>query len=70
MAFAEPVIGPAASGRTRWLNPSYELHSKKTELPRRSEMTLRARSDILHCGKAVRLFVLGAPVSRSLLIET
>ncbi len=21
--FAEPVIGPATSGRTRWLNPSY-----------------------------------------------
>jgi len=41
--FAEPVIGPATSGRTRWLNPSYELHSKKTELPRRSEMTRWAR---------------------------
>jgi hypothetical protein len=23
MGFAEPVIGPATSGRTRWLNPSY-----------------------------------------------
>jgi hypothetical protein len=43
MDFAEPVIGPATSGRTRWLNPSYELHSKKTELPRRSEMTRWAR---------------------------
>jgi hypothetical protein len=21
--FAEPVIGPATSGRTRWLNPGY-----------------------------------------------
>jgi hypothetical protein len=26
MRFAEPVIGPATSGRTRWLNPSYGLH--------------------------------------------
>jgi len=43
MGFAAPVIGPAASGRTRWLNPSYELHSKKTELPRRSEMTRWAK---------------------------
>jgi hypothetical protein len=25
MGFAEPVIGPATSGRTRWLNPSYGL---------------------------------------------
>ena len=25
MGFAEPVIGPATSGRTRWLNPSYAL---------------------------------------------
>jgi hypothetical protein len=23
MGFAEPVIGPATAGRTRWLNPSY-----------------------------------------------
>jgi hypothetical protein len=22
--FAEPVIGPATSGRTRWLNPGYD----------------------------------------------
>jgi hypothetical protein len=43
MGFAEPVIGPATLGRARWLNPSYELHSKKTELPRRSEMTRWAR---------------------------
>jgi hypothetical protein len=26
MGFAEPVIGPATSGRTRWLNPSYGLN--------------------------------------------
>jgi hypothetical protein len=26
MGFAEPVIGPATSGRTRWLCPSYALH--------------------------------------------
>jgi hypothetical protein len=26
MGFAEPVIGPATSGRTRWLNSSYGLH--------------------------------------------
>jgi hypothetical protein len=25
MGFAEPVIGPATSDRTRWLNPSYGL---------------------------------------------
>jgi hypothetical protein len=25
MGFAEPVIGPATSGRTRWLHPSYGL---------------------------------------------
>jgi hypothetical protein len=25
MGFAEPVIGSATSGRTRWLNPSYVL---------------------------------------------
>jgi hypothetical protein len=25
MGFAEPVIEPATSGRTRWLNPSYGL---------------------------------------------
>jgi len=25
MGFAEPVIGPATSGRTRWLNPFYGL---------------------------------------------
>jgi hypothetical protein len=25
MGFAEPVIGPAAAGRTRWLIPSYGL---------------------------------------------
>jgi hypothetical protein len=25
MGFAEPVIGPATSGRTRWFNPSYGL---------------------------------------------
>jgi hypothetical protein len=25
MGLAEPVIGPATSGRTRWLNPSYGL---------------------------------------------
>jgi hypothetical protein len=25
LGFAEPVIGPATSGRTRWLNPSYGL---------------------------------------------
>jgi len=25
MGFAEPAIGPATSGRTRWLNPSYGL---------------------------------------------
>jgi hypothetical protein len=25
MGFAEPVIGPATSGRTRWLNPPYGL---------------------------------------------
>ena len=25
MGFAEPVIGPATSGRTRWLYPSYLL---------------------------------------------
>jgi hypothetical protein len=25
MGFAEPVIGPATSGRTRWLNASYGL---------------------------------------------
>ena len=43
MGFAESVIGPATLGRTRWLNPSYELHSKKTELPRRSEKTRWAR---------------------------
>jgi hypothetical protein len=24
MGFAEPVIGPATSGRTRWLYPSYD----------------------------------------------
>src|ERR1700730_16497151 len=24
VGFAEPVIGPATSGRTRWLNPPYE----------------------------------------------
>jgi hypothetical protein len=45
MGFAAPVIGPAASGRTRWLNPSYELHSKKIELPRRSEITRWANND-------------------------
>jgi hypothetical protein len=27
MGFAEPVIGPATSGRTRWLNPSYGLRA-------------------------------------------
>jgi hypothetical protein len=27
MGFAEPAIGPATSGRTRWLNPSYGLAS-------------------------------------------
>jgi hypothetical protein len=27
MGFAEPVIGPATPGRTRWLNPSYGLRS-------------------------------------------
>jgi phosphomethylpyrimidine synthase len=25
MGFAEPVIGPATSGRTRWLDPSHAL---------------------------------------------
>src|SRR5580692_1144861 len=25
MSFAEPIIGPAAPGRTRWLKPSYGL---------------------------------------------
>ena len=25
MGFAEPVIGPATSGRTRWLYPSHAL---------------------------------------------
>ena len=29
MGFAEPVIGPATSGRTRWLNPSYGLIPKQ-----------------------------------------
>ncbi|MGC1348521.1 MAG: hypothetical protein WA858_01915, partial [Xanthobacteraceae bacterium] len=24
MGFAEPVIGPATSGRTRWLSPPYK----------------------------------------------
>jgi hypothetical protein len=27
VSFAEPVIGPATSGRTRWLNRSYGLAS-------------------------------------------
>jgi hypothetical protein len=27
--FAEPVIGPATSGQTRWLNPGYRLHASK-----------------------------------------
>src|SRR5580658_4910571 len=27
MGFAEPVIGPATSGRTRWLYPSCELQN-------------------------------------------
>jgi hypothetical protein len=31
MGFAEPVIGPATSGRTRWLNPSYGLAGGKYE---------------------------------------
>jgi len=26
--FAEPVIGPATSGRARWLNPGYGLNQK------------------------------------------
>jgi hypothetical protein len=29
MGFAEPVIGPATSGRTRWFNPSYGLRAKE-----------------------------------------
>jgi hypothetical protein len=29
MGFAEPVIGPATSGRTRWLNPSYGLRPER-----------------------------------------
>ena len=30
MSFAEPVIGLATSGRTRWLNPSYGAYSTRT----------------------------------------
>jgi hypothetical protein len=30
MGFAEPVIGPATSGRTRWLNPSYRPPARQT----------------------------------------
>jgi hypothetical protein len=29
MGFAEPVIGPATPGRTRWLNPSYGLKCRR-----------------------------------------
>jgi len=37
--FAEPVIGPATSGRTRWLNPGYEERMRrKRNADRRSCM--------------------------------
>src|ERR1700731_4628904 len=29
MGFAEPVIGPATSGRTRWLYPSYRSNNSE-----------------------------------------
>jgi hypothetical protein len=32
MGFAEPVIGPATWGRTRWLNPSYGLLTSRSWL--------------------------------------
>jgi hypothetical protein len=28
--FTEPVIGPATSGRTRWLNPGYKCASSSS----------------------------------------
>ena len=31
MGFAEPVIGPATSGRTRWLNSSYGLKCRRNK---------------------------------------
>jgi hypothetical protein len=37
MGFAEPVIGPATSGRTRWLNPSYELQKDRIAAPQRND---------------------------------
>jgi hypothetical protein len=42
MGFAEPVIGPATPGRTRWLNPSYGLPKRR--------MSMRF---IIVCGAAV-----------------
>src|SRR6202023_583601 len=39
MGFVEPVMGPATSGRTRWLNPSYGLRA--TGLAKVKEIMLR-----------------------------
>src|SRR5580704_13344530 len=48
MGFAEPVIGPATSGGTRWLNPSYGLRS--THPTGCFHFRLSKKNVISHCG--------------------
>jgi hypothetical protein len=53
--FAEPVIGPATSGRTRWLHPGYEerKEKKKKEAERRQTRNPRAASsDAARAGRS------------------
>jgi hypothetical protein len=57
MGFAEPVIGPATSGRTRWLNPSYGLHVSFYNLCRVHE-TLR-NTPAMALGIADRVWTIG-----------
>jgi hypothetical protein len=44
MSFAEPVIGPATSGRTRWLYPFYAL-LRSFSRTRESRVGPRVRGD-------------------------
>jgi hypothetical protein len=57
MGFAEPVIGPATSGRTRWLKPSYGLWLSKKNVISLCGALLGAQLQWQHLGP-------GSPLKR------